>query len=142
MEATLSARGAVRRSQAACWSLQGRGVGVAIDPGARTSDTGGTALLTCVLEVGGDQIAVRNGTITLTVPNGDRLRGEFAGRASAPDPTGFMDLSGEFTVTGGTGRFAGAAGEGSVTGTVNTIRRTFFAAGQVRITFPAPELGI
>ena len=57
-----------------------------------------------------------NGTkVVLTAANGDQLFATYAGLAK-PQPGGILVLSGTFTFTGGTGRFAGATGKGMIDG--------------------------
>jgi hypothetical protein len=51
----------------------------------------------------------------LTASNGDQLVATYAGTAQ-PQATGLLALSGTFTFTGGTGRFAGAKGSGTLEG--------------------------
>jgi hypothetical protein len=142
MEAMLSAAGVVRGSEGTRWSLRGSGTGQAVLRGVSRTAAHGTALLQCVLDAGEGRIALHDGSLTLTVPRGDRLRARFEGTASPPDPQGFIDLRGELTITGGTGDFLGAAGGGPVTGTVDTSRWTFFITGQLRAELvPAGQHG-
>lgn len=50
------------------------------------------------------------GTITFTAANGDTLTATISGIAPAPDPQGMGESDLTDTITGGTGRFAGATG--------------------------------
>ena len=59
-------------------------------------------------------------TATYTAANGDQLFVTFSGTATLPDANLAVSISGTETVTGGTGRFAGATGSLSRTGTVST----------------------
>jgi hypothetical protein len=59
---------------------------------------------------------VGDGTYTFTAANGDMLIGDFTGQATGAPP--LISIVEHITVTGGTGRFAGA------TGTI-TVERTF-----------------
>ncbi len=52
------------------------------------------------------------GEFTFTSANGDRVWGEFEGSASADPAPPNADLSCTWRITGGTGRFAGARGDG------------------------------
>jgi hypothetical protein len=59
------------------------------------------------------------GTITFTAANGDSLSASFIGQATpTPDPNIFM-LQEVATITGGTGRFAGATGSFTVQRVIN-----------------------
>ena len=51
------------------------------------------------------------GTAELTAANGDKLTTNLAGVATPQDTPGVFFIVETFTVTGGTGRFAGATGE-------------------------------
>lgn len=69
----------------------------------------------------GDQIT--GGTETLTAANGDQIFVTYSGNApfnlgtSVPGVT-VIDMSGPFTIVGGTGRFDGASGSGTMNATV------------------------
>jgi hypothetical protein len=58
------------------------------------------------------------GTGTLTAANGDHLI-VTTGGPTCPAQSGLVAISGTQTITGGTGRFAGASGTLTITGTVN-----------------------
>jgi hypothetical protein len=51
-----------------------------------------------------------SGTQITTAANGDELFASFVGHSTPPDPTGTTYITTTHTVTGGTGRFAGATG--------------------------------
>jgi len=55
-------------------------------------------------------------TFTLTGANGDTLVLESIFQNTAPDAGGAFTFGGDYDVVGGTGRFAGATGSGTVTG--------------------------
>jgi hypothetical protein len=80
-------------------------------PGARV----GTALA-------GATTAIASNTTVYTAANGDQLFVSWTGTAtsSGPDNT----FSGPETITGGTGRFAGAAGSNGVSGTASVVTMT------------------
>jgi hypothetical protein len=59
--------------------------------------------------------------ITYTAANGDQLVTTFSGTATFPSPTGVVTVAGRETVTGGTGRFAGASGSMLRTGSVSVV---------------------
>jgi hypothetical protein len=50
------------------------------------------------------------GTFLLTAANGDTITADFAGLATVIEPPNVVSISETATVTGGTGRFAGATG--------------------------------
>lgn len=57
-------------------------------------------------------LTLTQGEFMLTGANGDQVEGEFEGSASSNPPPPNADLSCTWTITGGTGRFAGATGAG------------------------------
>jgi hypothetical protein len=57
---------------------------------------------------------------TYTAADGDQLFVNFNGTGTPPDQNAVVSVSGTETVTGGTGRFAGASGSLSRTGSVST----------------------
>jgi hypothetical protein len=59
------------------------------------------------------------GTGVLTAANGDQIFVAASGTSCFDPATGLVDLSGTQTITGGSGRFEGASGTLTVTGTVN-----------------------
>jgi hypothetical protein len=64
--------------------------------------------------------ALTNGTFVKTAANGDQLLGTYVGSASViqpPAPIGIFAISGTLTFTGGSGRFTGAAGTTTMSGT-------------------------
>ena len=60
--------------------------------------------------------AITGGEMTLIAANDDEVYIEYAGAAPFPIPgvTEYVEADLEFTITGGTGRFAGATGGGSM----------------------------
>jgi len=62
--------------------------------------------------------AVTGGSFTLTAANGDSLYGTYAGQASPTDANA-VAYDDPGVITGGTGRFAGAAGIASTSGVAN-----------------------
>jgi hypothetical protein len=70
---------------------------------------------------------VGEGTYTFTAANGDMLTGDFTGQADGAPP--LISIVEHITVTGGTGRFAGA------TGTITVERRFDQAAGVTDASF-------
>ncbi len=73
--------------------------------------------------------AVGTGRFTLIAANGDRLEGTERIGYDVPNEDGVFSFSGARIITGGTGRFAGAQGAVSITGTgsteVNTTEQDF-----------------
>jgi hypothetical protein len=68
--------------------------------------------------------------VTYTAANGDQLFTTQTGTGTPPDQNGVAHFSGTETVTGGTGRFAGASGSFSVTGSISQATRT----GQIELS--------
>jgi hypothetical protein len=68
--------------------------------------------------------ALGSGTFTLTAANGDRLDGTEEIDYLIPDANGLFGFTGVRVITGGTGRFAGAHGSLSVSGTGSTEAST------------------
>jgi hypothetical protein len=62
-----------------------------------------------------------HGCVTLTAVNGDTLSATYDGTEGVPDALGFQFGTGTLTFTGGTGRFRGASGKVSFTGTFSNI---------------------
>jgi hypothetical protein len=63
-------------------------------------------------------LAFTDGEFTFTAANGDQIRGAYFGEFVPLDPPLFT-VDGHFTITGGTGRFAGATGDGDASGVQN-----------------------
>ena len=59
--------------------------------------------------------------ITYTAANGDQLVTTFSGTATFPSQDGIVTVTGNETVTGGTGRFAGASGSMLRTGRISIV---------------------
>jgi hypothetical protein len=73
----------------------------------------------CPLLVPGVLPTFSNGVLTLTGANGDRLRASYQGALiPVPGVPDAFSITGDFSVTGGTGRFAGAQGGGYLQGTL------------------------
>ena len=91
----------------------------------------------CVLPLPGGGFEFFNGTLRLTAANGDELIGTYA----TPGPVTLVPtssapltvtLSTPYVITGGTGRFRNATGEGMLTGTLVLDLGTFTAEGSYR----------
>lgn len=60
-----------------------------------------------------------DGQLTLTAANGDELDVTYHAQSAFPDATGAIHPQGTYTIDGGTGRFAGATGGGSLAADAN-----------------------
>jgi hypothetical protein len=95
------------------------GTGNATHLGRLTTDQSHCATLT--------SLDFTEGLFTLTAANRDQLRGTYSGHFVPLDPPLFT-IVGQFTFTGGTGRFAGATGGGDASGVQN------LASGDVTVS--------
>ena len=59
------------------------------------------------------------GTFVLNAANGDQIAGSVVGQATPTDNADFVTIEETGTITGGTGRFAGASGEFTIERTLN-----------------------
>lgn len=66
-------------------------------------------------------VGLMQGCATLTALNGDKLYAKYVGTEGASDAFAFQFGTGTLTFTGGTGRFQGASGKVSFTGTFSGI---------------------
>ena len=69
---------------------------------------------------------VLGGIFTFTAANGDTVTGSYSGQGETL-PSGLIRFTGTFTITGGTGRFLEATGEGDMVGLIDAS--DFPAAG-------------
>ena len=67
---------------------------------------------------------IQTGTGVTTGARGVELWYEYEGSGSDPDANGDLSFSGSITITGGTGIFEGASGEGTYHGTANVVSNT------------------
>ncbi len=65
---------------------------------------------TFVAEVDGSDFPLVSGTQIITDANGDEISSTFTGSVIGPDANGILLITNHNTITGGTGRFAGATG--------------------------------
>ena len=72
-------------------------------------------------------LAFTDGIFTLTAANGDQIRGTYFGEF-VPLDAPLFNIDGHFTITGGTGRFAGSTGGGDASGVQN------LATGDVKVS--------
>jgi hypothetical protein len=75
--------------------------------------------------------AVTGGTFTLTAANGDKVFGTYSGQAFPTDDPNVVNFEDPGSITGGTGRFAGADGTVTTSGLAN------LATGKYRGTITA-----
>ena len=61
-------------------------------------------------------LGLATGQLVVTAANGDRLTANGQSTVQADFAGGTLTITGTFTITGGTGRFAGATGGGTITG--------------------------
>jgi hypothetical protein len=81
--------------------------------------------------------ALTDGSFVKTAANGDQLFGTYVGSASViqpPSPIGVFGISGTLTFTGGTGRFNGATGTTTMSGTEQADFSQSPIATQVELT--------
>jgi hypothetical protein len=64
-------------------------------------------------------LAFSDGQVTFTGANGDQLFVTFAGVLTPTDVPGLLAAQNPFTIVGGTGRFVGAQGGGTATGSLD-----------------------
>ncbi len=76
-----------------------------------------------------------SGTDEFTAANGDKLFTTHSGISGAPDAQGNVTFSGEYVFTGGTGKFKGASGSASFTGTASlaTNKGEFSLRGKIKL---------
>lgn len=83
-------------------------------------------------------IGVQVAEITYTASSGDLLFATSIGTAT-PGPTGVLHFTGATTLTGGTGRFSGASGEMTATGTLDPATGNASFSYDGRITYAAAD---
>lgn len=77
-----------------------------------------------------------NGNLTITAANGNKLTGIYSGSFIPTDnPSIYMYDDFTIQITGGTGRFAGAAGSGTLEGTSNVKTGQGVVEGTMSITY-------
>ncbi|HEY6795023.1 MAG TPA: hypothetical protein VI248_10125 [Kineosporiaceae bacterium] len=82
-----------------------------------------------------DGFAVQNDEVLTSTDDGDQVR-ITTFTEDCPVSPGVFEAIGTFTVTGGTGRFAGASGGGNITGTPDLSQGTFEFSFDGRISRP------
>lgn len=101
---------------AACGGLRVVASGAAIGNEIGAAQWNDTECASLVAQPGS---IVITGTLTLTAANGDELFIDYTATTPLPDATGAIHPAGTFTIVGGTGRFAGATGGGTLTADAN-----------------------
>lgn len=82
----------------------------------------------CVTPTSPTTFQFGNGQLTIVAANGDELRATYHGTLVPSPLPPFSTINGSYTITGGTGRFSGATGGGTLGGTENLL------TGQGRLT--------
>lgn len=79
---------------------------------------------------------ISNGNLTITAANGDKLTGTYSGSFIPTDnPSIYMYDDFTIQITGGTGRFAGAAGSGTLEGTSNVQTGQGVVEGTMSVSY-------
>lgn len=142
-------------------TFSGTGAGISVpttDPSKPAFDflAKGTATTSfgtfTLVEAGSVNFAITNpdgtspnkGTFTYSLPNGDNFSGTFVGTIAAPNQQGDTSFALTYTITGGTGIFAGATGTGSSIGPLNAVTGVYtdkltFTITAAGLTAPVPE---
>ncbi len=98
-----------------------------------------TISATDCIALGDTQFTFTNGVLLIVAANGDQLTADYSGALLPTAAYPVYSLSGSFRITGGSGRFSGASGAGSLRGISNVVtgQGAYVAAGT--ITTPARE---
>lgn len=83
--------------------------------------------------LGASQFTFTDGALVLVAANGDTLTADYSGALLPSAAYPVYTLSGSFRITGGSGRFSGATGAGSLTGTSNIVtgQGAYLATGTI-----------
>lgn len=73
----------------------------------------------CVTPTSPYTFSFANGKLTAIAANGDELRAEYSGTLSPTATPPIYAIAGSYHITGGTGRFSGASGSGTLQGIDN-----------------------
>ena len=116
---------------------------IAVDPPIATAITSGTGNATHLgqfsfqhphtVNFGTSQLA---GTFNLVAANGDKIFADISGQISPTSTPGIVLVEGTATVTGGTGRFAGASGSFAIQRLFDPA--TFISVGSFEGTISSP----
>jgi hypothetical protein len=77
----------------------------------------------CVRPINARAFSFSRGKLTLTTSDGDSLYADYSGRLARSPKLRIDAIFGDFHITGGTGRFTGASGNGSITGNEDLLTR-------------------
>lgn len=95
-----------------------------------TTGTGTASQLGAVTGMGTDCFALtqtgyafNNGKLVLYTRSGEELHADYRGTLNPTAVQPILSINGFYTITGGTGRFAGATGNGTLTGTENGVTK-------------------
>jgi hypothetical protein len=88
--------------------------------------------------VNADGTSPNKGTFTFSLPNGDNFSGTFIGTITPPNQQGDTTFALTYTITGGTGIFAGATGTGTSIGPLNAVTGVYTDRITITITTPTP----
>ena len=80
-----------------------------------------TISATDCIALGATQFTFTNGVLLIVAANGDRLTADYSGALLPTAAYPVYSLSGSFRITGGSGRFSGASGAGSLRGVNNVV---------------------
>jgi hypothetical protein len=92
----------------------------------------------CVDPTGPNPLAFGGGVYTFTFSNGSFF-GNYSGVLVPTATPGLFNLNGVFSITGGTGVFAGATGSGTASGLVDPTAPTAQVSFSANISAPIPE---
>lgn len=85
-----------------------------------------------------DGTSPNKGTFTFSLPNGDNFSGTFVGTITPPNQQGDTTFALTYTITSGTGIFAGVTGTGTSTGPLNAFTSVYTDRISLTITTPTP----
>lgn len=88
--------------------------------------------------VNADGTSPNKGTFTFSLPNGDNFSGTFVGTITPPNQQGDTTFALTYTITSGTGIFAGVTGTGTSTGPLNAFTGVYTDRISLTITTPTP----
>jgi hypothetical protein len=88
------------------------------------------------LTLDGRPLSVKEAHAVFTTPTGDAIFANYSGVFRAPLATGRLPYEGVITITGGRGRFLGAAGHGEFRGELDILTGTATISGEGLVTRP------
>jgi hypothetical protein len=81
------------------------------------------------------RLTVRDGQLVMVAANGDELHWSYGGGGPLPDANGETHITGTFVIAGGTGRFSGASGGGTVEGVASVVTNIVSLSYRGTITY-------